>query len=82
MRSLKLDNINDTLIDIFVKFDTEKVNHVWEAQITGYKTMKPKPDSSTYEKERWIRMKYVDKIFLASPSNPFYLYLFSNQILS
>lgn len=78
MRSLKLDNINDMLIEIFLRFDNEKMNRVWEAQITAYKTMKPKPDSSVFEKERWIRMKYVDRIFLANPSNSYLRILMRN----
>ena len=81
MRSLKLDHINDTLIDIFVIFDMEKVNQVWEAQIAGYKTMKPKMDSSKFEKERWIRMKYVDRIFLRNQSKSPYDIIVDKQAI-
>ena len=39
-------------------------NSIWEARIRG---IKPNPQSSRDEKERWIRAKYESKEFLAVP---------------
>ena len=40
-------------------------NSIWEARIRG---VKPGPQSSREDKERWIRAKYENKEFLAMPS--------------
>jgi len=39
-------------------------NSIWEARMRG---VKPNPQSSREEKERWIRTKYENKEFLALP---------------
>lgn len=41
-------------------------NSIWEARIRG---VKPGPQSSRDDKERWIRAKYEHKEFLALPSS-------------
>ena len=42
-------------------------NGVWEARVPRT-CVKPAPNSSREEKERWIRAKYEAKEFLAPPS--------------
>lgn len=39
-------------------------NSVWEARVRG---VKPTPQASREDKERWIRAKYENKEFLAVP---------------
>ena len=41
-------------------------NSIWEARMRG---VKPGPQSSRDDKERWIRAKYENKEFLALPSS-------------
>ncbi len=41
-------------------------NSIWEARMRG---VKPSPQSSRDDKERWIRAKYEHKEFLALPSS-------------
>lgn len=67
IRSLKLDSLNEHIINLFYNYGTDKVNQIWESQVTGYINLKPKPGSSSFEKEKWIRMKYIDRIFLKNP---------------
>jgi len=64
IRSLKLDNLNSGILAIYSTLTYEQCNRVWEATASGFIGLKPKPDSPLIEKEKWIKMKYVDKLFV------------------
>uniref|UniRef100_A0A8D1XUG8 ArfGAP with GTPase domain, ankyrin repeat and PH domain 1 n=1 Tax=Sus scrofa TaxID=9823 RepID=A0A8D1XUG8_PIG len=63
VRSLDLDDWPIELIKVMSSIGNELANSVWEESSQG----RPKPslDSTREEKERWIRAKYEQKLFLA-----------------
>uniref|UniRef100_A0A8B9L6U0 ArfGAP with GTPase domain, ankyrin repeat and PH domain 1 n=1 Tax=Astyanax mexicanus TaxID=7994 RepID=A0A8B9L6U0_ASTMX len=64
VRSLDLDEWPLELIKVMSAIGNELANSVWEANAQG--RLKPAPDASREERERWIRAKYEQKFFLAS----------------
>uniref|UniRef100_A0A671KXX5 Arf-GAP with GTPase, ANK repeat and PH domain-containing protein 1-like n=1 Tax=Sinocyclocheilus anshuiensis TaxID=1608454 RepID=A0A671KXX5_9TELE len=64
VRSLDLDEWSLELIKVMSAIGNELANSVWEANAQG--RLKPAPDASREERERWIRAKYEQKLFLAS----------------
>jgi len=68
IRSLKLDNLNLEIIEIFYECGTSSVNQIWEANAINYMHLKPNPNSKFDFKEKWIKRKYVDKEFLKKPN--------------
>ncbi|CAK6979245.1 arf-GAP with GTPase%2C ANK repeat and PH domain-containing protein 1 isoform X4, partial [Scomber scombrus] len=64
VRSLDLDEWPLELIKVMSAIGNELANSVWEANAQGH--MKPGPDASREERERWIRAKYEQRLFLAS----------------
>ncbi|XP_035250203.1 arf-GAP with GTPase, ANK repeat and PH domain-containing protein 1 isoform X7 [Anguilla anguilla] len=62
VRSLDLDEWPLELIKVMSSIGNELANSVWEANAQG--RIKPAPDSSREERERWIRAKYEQKLFL------------------
>ncbi|XP_075790170.1 arf-GAP with GTPase, ANK repeat and PH domain-containing protein 1 isoform X8 [Pelodiscus sinensis] len=63
VRSLDLDDWPIELIKVMSSIGNELANSVWEESSQGH--MKPSLDSTREEKERWIRAKYEQKLFLA-----------------
>ncbi|XP_052531840.1 arf-GAP with GTPase, ANK repeat and PH domain-containing protein 1 isoform X9 [Tympanuchus pallidicinctus] len=63
VRSLDLDDWPIELIKVMSSIGNELANSVWEESSQGH--MKPSSDSTREEKERWIRAKYEQKLFLA-----------------
>uniref|UniRef100_A0A8C8VPN2 Arf-GAP with GTPase, ANK repeat and PH domain-containing protein 1 n=1 Tax=Pelusios castaneus TaxID=367368 RepID=A0A8C8VPN2_9SAUR len=63
VRSLDLDDWPIELIKVMSAIGNELANSVWEESNQG--RMKPSSDSTREEKERWIRAKYEQKLFLA-----------------
>ncbi|XP_068959237.1 arf-GAP with GTPase, ANK repeat and PH domain-containing protein 1 isoform X2 [Petaurus breviceps papuanus] len=63
VRSLDLDDWPIELIKVMSSIGNELANSVWEENCQGH--MKPSLDSTREEKERWIRAKYEQKLFLA-----------------
>ncbi|XP_069066845.1 arf-GAP with GTPase, ANK repeat and PH domain-containing protein 3-like isoform X2 [Pleurodeles waltl] len=63
VRSLDLDDWPIELIMVMTAIGNSLANSVWEEAVEGY--IKPEQESSREEKERWIRAKYEQKIFLA-----------------
>ncbi|XP_065417244.1 arf-GAP with GTPase, ANK repeat and PH domain-containing protein 1 isoform X14 [Chrysemys picta bellii] len=63
VRSLDLDDWPIELIKVMSSIGNELANSVWEESSQG--RMKPSSDSTREEKERWIRAKYEQKLFLA-----------------
>ncbi|XP_067404754.1 arf-GAP with GTPase, ANK repeat and PH domain-containing protein 1 isoform X11 [Emydura macquarii macquarii] len=63
VRSLDLDDWPIELIKVMSSIGNELANSVWEESNQG--RMKPSSDSTREEKERWIRAKYEQKLFLA-----------------
>ncbi|XP_035422272.1 arf-GAP with GTPase, ANK repeat and PH domain-containing protein 1 isoform X13 [Cygnus olor] len=63
VRSLDLDDWPIELIKVMSSIGNELANSVWEENSQGH--MKPSSDSTREEKERWIRAKYEQKLFLA-----------------
>ncbi|XP_074045911.1 arf-GAP with GTPase, ANK repeat and PH domain-containing protein 1 isoform X5 [Macrotis lagotis] len=63
VRSLDLDDWPIELIKVMSSIGNELANSVWEESCQGH--MKPSLDSTREEKERWIRAKYEQKLFLA-----------------
>ncbi|XP_058889984.1 arf-GAP with GTPase, ANK repeat and PH domain-containing protein 1 isoform X4 [Acipenser ruthenus] len=64
VRSLDLDEWPLELIKVMSSIGNELANSVWEGSAQG--RMKPAPDSTREERERWIRAKYEQKMFLAA----------------
>ncbi|XP_067892074.1 arf-GAP with GTPase, ANK repeat and PH domain-containing protein 1 isoform X2 [Heterodontus francisci] len=65
VRSLDLDDWPLELIRVMSSIGNEVANSIWEGSAQG--RTKPSPDSTREEKERWIRAKYEQKLFLAPP---------------
>nr|XP_039325687.1 arf-GAP with GTPase, ANK repeat and PH domain-containing protein 1 isoform X7 [Saimiri boliviensis boliviensis] len=63
VRSLDLDDWPVELIKVMSSIGNELANSVWEESSQG--RTKPSVDSTREEKERWIRAKYEQKLFLA-----------------
>ncbi|KAF6112591.1 ArfGAP with GTPase domain, ankyrin repeat and PH domain 1 [Phyllostomus discolor] len=63
VRSLDLDDWPVELIKVMLSIGNELANGVWEENCQG--RAKPSLDSTREEKERWIRAKYEQKLFLA-----------------
>uniref|UniRef100_A0A8C9X3E2 ArfGAP with GTPase domain, ankyrin repeat and PH domain 1 n=1 Tax=Sander lucioperca TaxID=283035 RepID=A0A8C9X3E2_SANLU len=64
VRSLDLDEWPLELIKVMSAIGNELANSVWEANAQG--RLKPAPDASREERERWIRAKYEQRLFVAS----------------
>ncbi|XP_073488716.1 arf-GAP with GTPase, ANK repeat and PH domain-containing protein 3 isoform X3 [Aquarana catesbeiana] len=62
VRSLDLDDWPVELTMVMMAIGNSLANAVWEHCTEGYS--KPTPESSREEKERWIRAKYEQKLFL------------------
>ncbi|XP_078147140.1 arf-GAP with GTPase, ANK repeat and PH domain-containing protein 1 isoform X2 [Centroberyx gerrardi] len=67
VRSLDLDEWPLELIKVMSAIGNELANGVWEANAQG--RLKPAPDASREERERWIRAKYEQRLFVASLSS-------------
>nr|XP_039328830.1 arf-GAP with GTPase, ANK repeat and PH domain-containing protein 3 isoform X5 [Saimiri boliviensis boliviensis] len=63
VRSLDLDDWPPELLAVMTAMGNALANSVWEGALDGYS--KPGPDACREEKERWIRAKYEQKLFLA-----------------
>ncbi|XP_055990752.1 arf-GAP with GTPase, ANK repeat and PH domain-containing protein 3 isoform X1 [Sorex fumeus] len=63
VRSLDLDDWPPELLAVMTAMGNTLANSVWEGALDGY--AKPGPDACREEKERWIRAKYEQKLFLA-----------------
>uniref|UniRef100_UPI00398EA762 arf-GAP with GTPase, ANK repeat and PH domain-containing protein 1 isoform X2 n=1 Tax=Pristiophorus japonicus TaxID=55135 RepID=UPI00398EA762 len=63
VRSLDLDDWPLELIRVMSSIGNEMANGIWEGSAQG--RTKPSPDSTREEKERWIRAKYEQKLFVA-----------------
>ncbi|XP_060724548.1 arf-GAP with GTPase, ANK repeat and PH domain-containing protein 1 isoform X2 [Tachysurus vachellii] len=64
VRSLDLDEWPLELIKVMSAIGNDLANTVWEANAQG--RLKLAPDASREERERWIRAKYEQKLFVAS----------------
>ncbi|XP_043365777.1 arf-GAP with GTPase, ANK repeat and PH domain-containing protein 3 isoform X2 [Dermochelys coriacea] len=64
VRSLDLDDWPGELIMVMTAIGNALANAVWEGAVEGYQ--KPGPENTREEKERWIRAKYEQKLFLAA----------------
>ncbi|XP_016146895.1 arf-GAP with GTPase, ANK repeat and PH domain-containing protein 3-like [Sinocyclocheilus grahami] len=62
VRSLDLDDWPVELSMVMMAIGNAMANSVWEGCVEGY--IKPGVDSTREEKERWIRAKYEQKLFL------------------
>ncbi|XP_036855314.2 arf-GAP with GTPase, ANK repeat and PH domain-containing protein 3 isoform X3 [Manis javanica] len=63
VRSLDLDDWPPELLAVMTAMGNALANSVWEGALDGY--AKPGPDACREEKERWVRAKYEQKLFLA-----------------
>lgn len=68
IRSLRLDNLEQELIELLDIVSGEKINKILEANVKSYE--KPKPNSMFNEKEVYIINKYKLKKYLKSPIKP------------
>ncbi|KAJ8003908.1 hypothetical protein DPEC_G00153280 [Dallia pectoralis] len=64
VRSLDLDEWPLELLKVMTAIGNELANSVWEGNAQG--RLKPSPDATREERERWIRAKYEQRLFLAS----------------
>ncbi|XP_057712963.1 arf-GAP with GTPase, ANK repeat and PH domain-containing protein 3 isoform X2 [Corythoichthys intestinalis] len=65
VRSLDLDDWPVELSMVMTAIGNSMANSIWEGSLEGYS--RPASDSSREEKERWIRAKYEQKLFLVGP---------------
>ncbi|XP_040213474.1 arf-GAP with GTPase, ANK repeat and PH domain-containing protein 1 isoform X2 [Rana temporaria] len=63
VRSLDLDDWTPELIKLMSSIGNELGNSIWEGSSQGH--VKPCSESPREEKERWIRAKYEQRLFLA-----------------
>nr|XP_020031956.1 arf-GAP with GTPase, ANK repeat and PH domain-containing protein 3 isoform X2 [Castor canadensis] len=63
VRSLDLDDWPPELLAVMTAMGNALANSIWEGALDGY--AKPGPEACREEKERWIRAKYEQKLFLA-----------------
>uniref|UniRef100_A0A8D0B1H8 Arf-GAP with GTPase, ANK repeat and PH domain-containing protein 3 n=1 Tax=Salvator merianae TaxID=96440 RepID=A0A8D0B1H8_SALMN len=63
VRSLDLDDWPLELVMVMTAIGNALANSVWEGALENWP--KPSPESCREEKERWIRAKYEQKLFLA-----------------
>nr|XP_040147185.1 arf-GAP with GTPase, ANK repeat and PH domain-containing protein 3 isoform X1 [Ictidomys tridecemlineatus] len=63
VRSLDLDDWPPELLAVMTAMGNALANSVWEGALDGY--AKPGPEACREEKERWIRAKYEQRLFLA-----------------
>jgi len=75
IKSLKLDNIDNDILEILTVIEHEKINKIIEFNVKSYE--KPKPNSPINEKEAFIISKYRDKKFF---KNPFSQYTIPNNV--
>jgi len=64
IRSLKLDNISDEVLEFFLANNTKQMNGMWEKNILSQSTSKPSFESSSEVKEKWIIDKYINHKFM------------------
>lgn len=64
VRSLDLDEWPLELIKVLSSIGNELANSVWEGATQG--RVKPAPDATREERERWIRAKYEQRLFLSA----------------
>lgn len=64
IRSLRLDNLENELIEILIILNQLKLNGILECELEGLKLVKPKANSFSIEKENYIKNKYKNKKFL------------------
>ncbi|KAJ7322080.1 hypothetical protein JRQ81_018367 [Phrynocephalus forsythii] len=62
VRSLDLDDWPLELVMVMTAMGNALANAIWEGALENYP--RPSPDSCREEKERWIRAKYEQKLFL------------------
>lgn len=65
IRSLELDDWPNNLVQVMTSIGNSMANSIWQANLKN--NNKPDASSPRDEKERWVRMKYGSKDFLASP---------------
>jgi len=65
VRSLDLDEWTPELLAVMTSIGNDMANSVWDANIKG--RTRPTPDTPREEKEKWIRAKYEEKLFLPAP---------------
>ncbi|KAG5513941.1 hypothetical protein PMAC_000563 [Pneumocystis sp. 'macacae'] len=76
VRSLMLDttSFTDNLIDFICQTGNKMTNSIYEATYNSLKDVKniikPLPNSSREEKQKYIYAKYVDKVFIVYDPNP------------
>ncbi|CAF1959252.1 unnamed protein product [Rotaria magnacalcarata] len=63
VRSLELDEWPSELVQVMRSIGNKLVNSIWEVNIKN--RIKPQPNASSSERERWIRDKYEQKLFVA-----------------
>uniref|UniRef100_UPI00358E208A arf-GAP with GTPase, ANK repeat and PH domain-containing protein 1-like isoform X2 n=1 Tax=Myxine glutinosa TaxID=7769 RepID=UPI00358E208A len=63
VRSLDLDDWPTELVAVMMTMGNALANSVWEGEVPSAVT-KPSPDSPREDKERWIRAKYEQCLFL------------------
>lgn len=63
VRSLTLDDWEPNWIHILTKLGNRKINSLFEAEV-GAGLSKINHDSSREEREKWIRQKYISKLFV------------------
>ncbi|CAF3961234.1 unnamed protein product [Rotaria sp. Silwood2] len=63
VRSLELDEWPSELVQVMRSIGNKLVNSIWEINIKN--RIKPQPNTSSSERERWIRDKYEQKLFIA-----------------
>ena len=57
------------MLELFSKLNTKLANSVWEGLTPETPSMRPYPDVDRDKREMWIKMKYVDRVFVKPITN-------------
>jgi hypothetical protein len=73
IRSLRLDNLENDLIEILINFKQEKINSILESDLENNinKNIKPKANSIQNDKENFIKNKYKNKKYFKNARNTY-----------
>lgn len=69
VRSLELDDWSNELVQVMTSIGNRMINNIYEANYKHLSKVKPLPNSSRDEKEKWIRSKYESKQFIDTLPN-------------
>jgi len=65
VRSFTLDKLEPQVYQFLQGFGNRQAKSIWEADTSNHAHLKPTPRDSRSKKDRWIRLKYVERAFIS-----------------